>query len=131
MASLFTKIVERKIPAHIVAEDHAHIAFLDILPVQTGHTLVVPKKEVDLIYDLPDEELAALFCFAKKVARGVEQAFSCKRVSFSVIGLEVPHAHIHLIPINEMKDLDFNKKKIASESDTLKTIAQKISAHIQ
>lgn len=125
MASIFSKIIAGQIPSHKIAEDEHYYAFLDIFPVAKGHTLVVPKKEVDYIYDLDDETLAGLHIFAKKVAKAIEKAVPCQRIGVAVVGLEVPHAHIHLIPINSMADMNFaNKKQMTQEE--LAEIAQKI-----
>lgn len=110
--SIFTKIINREIPGHIVAEDENFIAFLDITPLVTGHTLVVPKKEVDYIFDIDDSTLAGLNIFAKRVAIGLKKAIPCKRIGVCVIGLEVPHAHIHLIPMNSMADINFSNAKL-------------------
>ena len=117
MASIFTKIANGEIPSYKVAEDENYLAFLDIFPVAKGHTLVIPKKEVDYIFDLDDETYSGLHFFAKKVAEGLKKAISCKRVGVLVLGLEVPHAHIHLIPMqNETDVLNFsNKKKFTVE----------------
>ena len=128
MASIFTRIVNREIPAHIVAEDQNHIAFLDINPLTIGHALAIPKKEVDYIYDLSDEELIALQLFAKKVAKSIETVVSCERIGTAVIGLEVPHAHIHLIPINSMDDMNFSRPKLKLTQDELALTAKIISA---
>jgi len=112
MASIFTKIINREIPAYIVAEDDKHIAFLDIFPTTEGHTLVVPKKEIDKIFDLSEEDYLQLMQFARKVAKAQEQVFpDAKRIGMAVVGLEVPHVHVHLIPLNSMKDMDFTQKK--------------------
>lgn len=127
MASIFTKIIDREIPANIVAEDEHHIAFLDINPLVKGHTLVIPKKEVDYIYDLSDNDLTALNLFAKKVASAIKETIPCNRIGLSVIGLEVPHTHIHLIPINTMDDMNFSRPKLALERDELANIASKIA----
>ena len=111
MASIFTKIINRDIPAYIVAEDDKHIAFLDIFPNALGHTLVVPKKEVDKIFDLSEQDYLNLMQFSRKVAKAQEKVFTgAKRIGMAVIGLEVPHVHVHLIPLNEMSDMDFRKK---------------------
>lgn len=126
MASIFTRIINREIPAHIVAEDDKHIAFLDINPLVIGHTLVVPKKEVDYIFDLDDETLAGLNLFAKKVALAIGKAVPCKRVAVSVIGLEVPHTHVHLIPMNSMGDVNFSRPKLTLSKETLAETAEKI-----
>ncbi len=123
MASLFTKIVNREIPAHIVAEDDDHLAFLDINPLVMGHSLVIPKQEVDYIYDLSDEQLANIHLFAKKVANAIEKTVSCNRIGIAVIGLEVPHAHIHLIPINAMDDMNFSRPKLHPTQNELAAIA--------
>ncbi|MCB0501600.1 MAG: HIT family protein [Bacteroidetes bacterium] len=112
MASIFTRIINGEIPCYKIAEDENCFAFLDINPLNQGHTLVVPKQEVDYIYDLDDELLSKLFLFSKKVALAIEKAIPCERIGVAVIGLEVPHAHIHLCPINGMSDLNFaNPKK--------------------
>lgn len=130
MASIFTKIINREIPGQIVAENEKFIAFLDIMPMVLGHTLIVPKKEVDYIYDLSDEDLAAINVFAKKVAAAVRRAVPCKRVGVAVIGLEVPHAHIHLVPMNSADDLNFTRPKSKPTSDELKEVADKIRKHL-
>lgn len=111
MATIFTKIINGEIPSYKIAEDDKHYAFLDINPVTPGHTLVVPKREVSYIFDLTDDEIAQLNVFAKKVAKGLEKAVPCKRIGVTVIGLEVPHAHIHLLPINVEADMDFHHKQ--------------------
>ncbi len=126
MASIFTKIINREIPGHIVAEDDHHIAFLDINPLVEGHTLVIPKKEIDYIFDLPDEDLQALHLFAKKVAAGIKSVIPCNRVGVTVIGLEVPHAHVHLIPIKSMDDMNFSRPKLKLSQDDLASTAKKI-----
>jgi histidine triad (HIT) family protein len=126
MASLFTKIINRQIPAHIVAEDERFIAFLDINPLVLGHTLVVPKKEIDYIFDHDDETLAGLNVFAKKVALAIAEVILCKRVGVAVIGLEVPHTHVHLVPMNTMDDLNFTRKKLNPSQDELSQTADKI-----
>jgi histidine triad (HIT) family protein len=129
MASIFSKIVAGEIPSHKIAEDEQYYAFLDIFPVAKGHTLVIPKKEVDYIYDLDDETLAGLHVFAKKVAKAIEKAVPCQRIGVAVVGLEVPHAHVHLIPINSMADMNFaNKKKMSQEE--LAQIAEKIRQYL-
>jgi histidine triad (HIT) family protein len=112
MSTLFTKIIQGEIPCYKIAEDDLFIAFLDILPVAKGHTLVVPKKEIDYLFDLPNEELQALNLFAKEVARKIETVIPCKKIGISVIGLEVPHAHMHLIPINHIHDMNFEKERL-------------------
>ena len=126
MSSVFSQIAKYQIPAHIVAEDEKHLAFLDINPLVMGHVLVIPKKEVDYIYDLEDDELGALHIFAKKVAKSLKLAIPCLRIGISVIGLEVPHAHIHLIPLNSMEDIDFNRMKLSPSNKELEAISKKI-----
>lgn len=109
MASVFTRIINREIPGHIVAENEAFIAFLDVRPMAEGHTLCVPKREVDYYYDLTDEELTGLTLFSKRVAKGLRRAVDCKRIANGVLGLEVPHAHLHLVPIRNEGDFRFGK----------------------
>jgi len=111
MSSIFTKIINREIPAYIVAEDDRHIAFLDIFPVAEGHVLVVPKKEIDKIFDMEEEDYVELMRFARKVAKAMERVFDVNRIGMAVIGLEVPHVHVHLVPVNTMSDMDFSRKK--------------------
>lgn len=130
MASIFTRIINREIPAHIVAEDDKHIAFLDINPLVMGHTLVVPKKEVDYIFDLDDHTLAELNLFAKKVALAIGKVIPCNRVAVSVIGLEVPHTHIHLIPMNSMGDVNFSRPKLTPSKEALAETAEKIRKQV-
>ena len=129
MPSVFSQIASHEIPAYIVAEDDEHLAFLDINPLVMGHVLVIPKKEVDYIYDLEDDELGALHVFAKKVAKSLKSAIPCLRIGISVIGLEVPHAHIHLIPLNSMEDINFSRMKLSPSKDELEILSKKISAH--
>ena len=129
MSTIFSKIVAGEIPSYKVAEDEKHYAFLDINPVAPGHVLVIPKCEVDYIFDLPDKEFLQLQLFAKRVAEAVKQAMPCKRVGVAVMGLEVPHAHIHLIPINEEADMNFFKEKVSLSSDEMAAIASKISQY--
>ncbi len=131
MASIFSRIIAGEIPSYKVAEDEAHYAFLDINPLSEGHTLVVPKKEVDYIFDLSAEEYAALQLFARRVALAVGEAMPCKRVGVAVIGLEVPHAHIHLIPINKESDMDFRKEKLSLSPERMKEIAGAIAAKFE
>ena len=120
--SIFTKIIKGIIPCYKIAEDANFIAFLDVNPLQEGHTLVVPKNQIDYIYDLPDDILSELFIFSKIVAKKIENAIKCQRIGIAVVGLEVPHAHIHLIPINEISDMNFqNLRKNFSEEDFEKT----------
>lgn len=128
MATIFSKIAAGEIPCHKIAEDEKHFAFLDINPVAPGHTLVIPKKEVSYIFDLEDKEYAEFTLFAKKVAAAVEAAMPCKRIGVTVIGLEVPHAHIHLVPLNKEGDMNFCAPKLNPSQEELAGIAAKISA---
>jgi histidine triad (HIT) family protein len=130
MASIFTKIINREIPGHIVAENDNYIAFLDINPLVEGHVLVVPKQETDYIFDLKDDVLSGLHLFAKKVAKAIEKSVECKRIGVAVIGLEVPHVHIHLVPLNSMNDINFNKEKLNPSEDALENMASKIKSNI-
>lgn len=127
MSSIFSKIINRQIPAHIVAEDNDNIAFLDINPLTVGHTLVIPKNEVDYLFDLDDEIYTSLNLFAKKVAIAIKQVTG-KRIGTAVIGLEVPHAHIHLIPFTRMSELNFENKKLRLTSEELAQTAGQIKA---
>src|SRR6188768_2886278 len=126
MPSIFTRIIRREIPAHIVAEDDQCIAFLDINPLVLGHTLIVPKKEVDYIFELDDATLTALHLFAKKVALAIGEAVPCARIGVSVVGLEVPHTHVHLIPMNSADDLNFTRPKLKPTQEELKEVAGRI-----
>lgn len=128
MASIFSRIVNGEIPCYKIAEDDDFLAFLDINPLTKGHTLVIPKKEVDYIFDLPEEELAALMVFARKVALAIGKAITCKRVGVAVIGLEVPHAHIHLVPINGVYDIDFRQPKLKLSPRDFQDILESIRA---
>ncbi|RME15825.1 MAG: HIT family protein [Bacteroidetes bacterium] len=130
MASVFSKIVAGEIPSYKVAEDAHFLAFLDIYPLTKGHTLVIPKKEVDYLFDLDDETYLGLMQFAKKVALGIQKAIPCKRLSMQVIGLEVPHAHIHLIPINSMSDCNFSNPKLQLSKEEMESIAESIRKNI-
>lgn len=129
MASIFSRIIAGEIPSYKVAEDEVHYAFLDINPLSEGHTLVVPKREVDYIFDLDDAEYAALQLFAKRVAAAVQKSVSCKRIATAVIGVEVPHAHIHLVPINTEGDMDFRKPKKEVAPERMAEIAAAIAAN--
>ena len=128
MATIFSRIIAGEIPCYKVAENEKFFAFLDINPLVKGHTLVVPKQEVDYIFDLSDEDLAAMHVFAKKIARAIENAFPCKKVGEAVIGLEVPHAHIHLIPIQKESDMLFSNPKLKLADDEFVSIAKAISS---
>ena len=127
MPSIFTRIVNGEIPCYKVAEDDRFLAFLDINPLAKGHTLVIPKKETDYIFGIEDEEYGDLFLFAKKVALAVEKVVPCKRMGIAVLGLEVAHAHIHLVPINTVYDIDFSKPKLALSKEEFLELVEKIS----
>ncbi len=126
MASIFTRIIQREIPAHIIAEDSSYIAFLDIMPLTKGHSLVVPKKEVDYIFELDDETFRGLHAFSKSVAVAIRKAIHCQRVGVAVLGMEVPHAHIHLVPMNSMRDMNFSNPKLKLNQEQLADIALQI-----
>ncbi|MDB5261974.1 MAG: family hydrolase [Adhaeribacter sp.] len=130
METIFTKIIKGEIPAYKIAEDERFLSFLDVSPLQKGHTLVIPKVQTDYIFDLDDSLLADMWILAKKVAGAVKKATDCKRVGVAVIGLEVPHAHIHLIPINEMNDMNFAQPKKKFSSEDMEAIATKIRAQL-
>ena len=130
MASIFTRIVNGEIPCHKIAEDKDFLAFLDINPLQEGHTLVIPKKEVNYIFDVENDLHAGLWNFAKKVGKAIEKVVPCQRIGITVIGLEVPHTHIHLIPLKTMYDMDFRKPKLTFSNEELATLAKKISEEI-
>ena len=127
MASVFTRIVKAEIPCYKVAEDDRYFAFLDINPLAKGHTLVIPKEETDNIFDLDDRTLADMMVFAKRIARKIQANIACKKVAVVVLGLEVPHAHIHLIPINSEKDVDFHREKLQLTPEEFQRIAKTIS----
>ncbi len=128
MASIFSRIVNKEIPSYRIAEDEHSYAFLDINPLAKGHTLVIPKREEDYLFDLTDEELSRLIVFSKRVAKAIESSMECKRVGVTVIGFEVAHAHIHLVPINTTSDINFSNPKLALSKEEFTAIAQKISA---
>lgn len=130
MATIFTKIVNGDIPAYKVAEDDNYLAFLDINPLKEGHTLVIPKKEVDYIFDLDPVLQAGLWNFASRVAKGIESVIPCKRIGVTVIGLEVPHAHIHLIPLQNIHDMEFSRPKLKPAPEKMSEIAEKIAKAI-
>lgn len=130
MASIFTKIINGEIPCYKVAEDEYFLAFLDINPLQKGHTLVVPKVEVDKYFDLEDETISSMSIFAKKVAKSIKEVFPCDRVGVAIIGLEVPHAHIHLIPITRMSDMDFRNPKLQLSKEEMIQIAKSVQDKI-
>lgn len=130
MASIFSKIVSGEIPAHVVAETNDFLAFLDVSPLVMGHVLVIPKKEIDYIFDMDEESYFGLTLFAKIVAKGLKEAFPCKKVGIAVIGLEVPHVHIHLIPMNAVNDMNFSKEKLKPSQEELTEAAAKIKAKL-
>lgn len=124
--TIFSKIITGEIPSYKIAENEKFFAFLDIFPLREGHVLVVPKKETDKLFDLPDEYLREMLLFAKPIAHAIENVFDCNRCGISVVGLEVPHAHIHLIPINSANDLNFTQSKPKAAADNLKKVQEKI-----
>lgn len=130
MSTIFTKIINREVPAYIIAEDERFIAFLDAFPLVKGHTLVVPKQELDYIFDIEDDLLADLHIFAKQVAIAMKKAIPCTRIGMTVIGLEVPHTHIHLIPINQVSDMNFAKSKIQLSPEEMISVASEIKAYL-
>jgi len=127
MPSIFTRIVQGEVPSYKVAEDDRFYAFLDINPMQRGHTLVIPKREVDYIFDLPQEEAGALFIFAQRVALAIQKVVPCKRIGVAVLGMEVPHAHIHLVPLHSERDIDFSKSKCSLTREEFMQLAADIS----
>lgn len=131
MSSIFSKIVKGEIPSYKIAETNDYYAFLDINPLAKGHTLVIPKKEVDYLFDLQDDEYAGLQLFAKKVALAIKEVIPCTRIGVAVIGLEVPHAHIHLVPINGMGDLNFANPKLGIDAAEMKSISENIAKAFQ
>jgi len=131
MASIFSRIVSGEIPCYKIAEDENFFAFLDINPLTLGHTLVIPKKEIDYLFDLDDNEIAGINIFAKKIAIAIKKAISCKRVGAIVIGLEVPHAHIHLIPIQKEKDMLFSNPKLSPAPEVMNKIAEDIRKELE
>ena len=126
MPTLFTKIINGEIPCYKIAESDKFLAFLDIMPLSKGHTLVIPKVEIDYIFDLDDDLLGEMMVFAKNVAKNIKNAVPCKKIGVAIVGLEVPHAHIHLIPINAVSDMDFGKAKLNLSQEELMEIAEKI-----
>jgi histidine triad (HIT) family protein len=130
MATLFTKIIKGEIPCYKIAEDDKYFAFLDINPLKAGHTLVVPKKETDYLFDLEDDQLEGMIVFSKKVAKAIKSAIPCNRIGVAVLGLEIPHAHIHLVPMDSMEDVNFKNPKLRFSPDEFKAIAAKISSRI-
>lgn len=131
MATLFSRIAAGEIPSYKVAEDDRHFAFLDINPVHPGHVLVIPKKETDYIFDLDDEEYAALMLFAKRVAKALKAAIPCRKVGVTVIGLDVPHTHVHLVPMDKGDDMNFCGQKLTLSADEMEKIAANIASHFE
>ena len=130
MASIFTKIIKGEIPSYKIAENEDYFAFLDINPLKAGHTLIVPKKETDYIFDLEDVCLGGMIIFSKKVALAIKEAYPCNRIAVVILGLEVPHAHIHLIPMDNMDEINFKNKKLKFSPEEFKEIAARISSKI-
>ncbi len=130
MDTIFTKIIKGEIPCYNIAEDDNYFAFLDINPLAKGHTLVIPKRQVDYIFDIDDLEYQGLMLFAKRIAKSIKIHFSCIKVGIAVIGIEVPHAHIHLVPINKVSDLDFKNPKLTLTSEEFSEIAEKIKSSL-
>lgn len=130
MASIFTRIINGEIPCYKIAENDQFFAFLDINPLAEGHTLVVPKQEIDYIFDHSDDTLAALMLFSKQVARAIQAAVPCLRIGLAVVGLEVPHTHVHLIPLHSAHDMDFGRPKLKLSKEQMSEVAEKIAKHI-
>lgn len=130
MASIFSKIVEGEIPCHKIHEDHHFLAFLDVFPLVKGHTLIIPKKEIDYFFDIDDKILGDMMVFSKKVAHAIKKTIPCTRIGVTVIGLEVPHAHIHLIPMNNVTEMNFSKEKLSFTSNELSKTALEIRANL-
>jgi histidine triad (HIT) family protein len=130
MATIFTKIINGEIPCYKIAEDENYFAFLDINPLKAGHTLVVPKRETDYIFDLDDDQLAGLILFSKKVAAAIKSVIPCNRIGVAILGLEVPHAHIHLVPMDTMEDVNFKNPKLKFSPEEFKEIASKINRKV-
>ena len=128
MASIFTKIIQREVPGYIISETPDCIAFLDLYPLAVGHTLVVPKKEIDDFFDVEDTLLCTLTLFAKRISRGIQKTVPCLRVGMAVVGLEVPHAHLHLVPLHSLYDIDFKKPKLHQSPEELEQLAQQLRA---
>lgn len=130
MASIFTRIISGEIPSYKIAESKKYYAFLDINPVKKGHTLVIPKKEVDYLFDLDEDTIDGLLSFAKPIAKAIEKVIPCERIGVTVIGLEVPHAHVHLIPISGIHDMDFSREKVKMSEEEFKKLAQEIREYL-
>ena len=130
MPSIFSKIISGEIPSYKIAENDKFLAFLDVFPIVEGHVLVVPKQEIDKMFDLPEDILAQWLVFSKPIAKAIEKEFTCKRCGISVIGLEVPHAHLHLVPINSSDDLNFSRPKLTRPAEKMQEIQQRITKHL-
>jgi histidine triad (HIT) family protein len=130
VATIFTKVINGEIPAYKIAEDENFLAFLDVFPLVVGHTLVIPKKEIDYIFDMDDQLFSGLHLFSKRIAKAVEMAIPCKRVGVAVIGLEVPHAHIHLVPLNVMNDINFSRPKLTVPKEVMEETLKKIQSKL-
>ena len=131
MASIFSKIISGEVPTFIVAENEFFLAFLDVFPIAKGHVLVIPKKEIDYLFDVSSDEYGELWKFARQVAKAMDKVIDCKRIGVAVIGLEVPHAHIHLVPLNNVSDINFERPKLSFSEEEMNEIAQKICKAIQ
>lgn len=131
MSSIFTRIINGDIPSYKIAENEKFFAFLDIMPMVPGHTLVVPKMEVDKFFDMPGDHLAEMLAFAQPIAKAIEASFACKRVGIAAIGLEVPHAHLHLVPINSADDLNFTREKLRLSTEEMEACQKKILDHVR
>lgn len=131
MSTIFSKIISGEIPAYKVAESNDYLAFMDVYPIARGHVLVIPKKDTDYLFDITDDEYMGLWIFAKIVAQGIKKVFPCEKVGVAVVGLEVAHAHIHLVPINRVDDMDFSKEKLKLSSEELQTAAENIKIAIR
>jgi histidine triad (HIT) family protein len=131
MATIFSRIIKGEIPCYKITEDERYFAFLDINPLRAGHTLVVPKQETDYLFDLDDDQLAGLILFSKKVAAAIRKAIPCNRIGIAVLGLEVPHAHIHLVPMDSMEDVNFRNPKLKFSSEEFNATAEKIRSKVQ
>jgi histidine triad (HIT) family protein len=130
MATIFSRIINGEIPCYKVAEDENYFAFLDINPLKAGHTLVVPKKETDYVFDLDDNQLTGLILFSKRVAAAIKDVFPCNRIGVAILGLEVPHAHVHLVPMDTMEDINFKRPKLKFTADEFREVADKISKKV-
>lgn len=130
MATIFSKIISGEIPAYKILENDRYLAFLDVFALAKGHTLVIPKNETDYIFDIDDKELGEMMVFAKKVSKAIKSAFPCAKIGVSVVGLEVPHAHIHLIPINQVSDMNFSKPKLSFTKEEMESMAESIKSYL-